>query len=199
MKCYILTMVIFFFSYNVYALGPLEQIILELEYRDYILHGSKKTKPFDAKTECPRMVIINQKEWMKNLSYAKNNYMVEGEIEASFTREEIQNMKNENIHGVPSKVRGCDKILWGGFSYGNVPSFPHTYPGCESYFKEEVVIKEIAGKLCREVKFIDPNSLLNYRQAFCENSPHLYINIDPGFIEKKNDCFVGKDLVHCQN
>lgn len=179
------------------AQSGLEKLVYELEYRNYILNGSKNRRPFEPSLECPKSILEAHKYWKNNRLF--NGYMEEGSMEKAFSTDEILEMKNVNIHGIVGKIRGTDKITTGGYSVGSSPSFPHTKPGCEKYFQEEVKIVKIDDKNCREITFKDPNSALKYKQMYCENSSKIYINIDPNINKEVDDnpCNVGNDLIHC--
>lgn len=185
-------------SSNIFAASVLENILLELAYRDSLIHGSKDRTPFNSKIECPKKLLESQKYWTKNKQYIQNGLIHEGEMENPFSTEEIKTMKNVNYHGIIGKIRGTDKVLTGGSSYSNSPGFPHMQPGCDKFFTMEYSMKELNGKACREIKFTDPVSKQYYLQVYCENSTKVYINIDPNNFATSNDCYAGKDLIHCQ-
>lgn len=179
-----------------FATSTLENFFYQLEYKDYILNGNKNKKPFNAEIECAKYLSEAKVFWAKEKKFIIDGYLTEGEMQEAFSHDEILNMKNVNFHGVLGKVRGQDKILLGGYAYGGSPSFPHTRPGCEKYFKEEVRIFKDGETYCREVKFTEPKTNETYRQKFCEKNTKIYISLDP-LSDAGENCFAGKDLIKC--
>jgi len=182
MKFLILSSVIF--SISTYAqfnhLSALEKYLLEIQYKEELLHGSKKKKkPFDAKKECVDRFQKSKTYWEKEARNGKK-LLLEGEMEKAFSRDEVENMGTKNIHGLKSKVRGTDKFLTGGYSTGGGYSFPHQNPGCEEFFTEEMKVIDVGDKKCRQVKFSYPEfTEVVYYQVYCQDSTNLRINFDP--------------------
>lgn len=182
MKLMILSM--FIFSLTSYAqfdhLSALEKYLLEIQYREEFLHGSKKKRqPFDAKKECIDRYQSSKTYWEKESRKGKK-LLLEGEMEKSFSRSDIETMGTKNIHGLKTKVRGTDKYLPGGYSTGGGYSFPHHLPGCESFFEEEMKIIDIGDKKCRQVKFTYSEfKEVVYYQVYCQDSTNLRVNFDP--------------------
>ncbi|MDO9183619.1 MAG: hypothetical protein Q7U04_14490 [Bacteriovorax sp.] len=176
----------------------IQNIILETQLQNYLNNnGSSK---FDAKVECYKVFQEAKAFWLKKSKSANRNLLVEGVMEEVFTKDEILNMGKTNIHGLKSKVRGTSKYIIGGYSHADAPGFPHMRPRCENIYKEEVVIKEIAGRSCREIKLtFDQKPDDFYYQVYCDNDSELKINFDvendplPLEINKS-----GKDCVHCR-
>lgn len=172
-----------------FAQSPLQGHLLELEYKQKLNSGS-----------CYERFQSLKKIWSQT-SEAKNQKLIlEGSMEKAFTREEIISMKNVNQHGLQGKVRGTEKFTKGGYSFAHAPSFPHTTPGCEKAYQEEVKVIDVHGMKCREVKLTQkdyPDAV--YFQIYCQDSKDLLISFDP-----KNE-FMPEELlpkdkicVHCQ-
>lgn len=161
-------------------LSSLEKYLLEIQYREEFLHGSKKKKkPFDPKKECTEKFQKSKTYWEKEARNGKK-LLLEGEMEKAFSREDIEKMGTKNIHGLKTKVRGTDKYLPGGYSTGGGYSFPHQLPGCENFFEEEMRVIDVGDKKCRQVKFSYPEfKEVVYYQVYCQDSTNLRINFDP--------------------
>ncbi len=180
-------------------LSSLEKYLLEIQYKNEILYGSKKKKaPFEPKKECVERFQKSKSYWEKDSRNGKK-LLLEGEMEKAFSRSDIETMGTKNIHGLKTKVRGTDKYLPGGYSTGGGYSFPHQYPGCESFFEEEMQVVDVGEKKCRQVKFTFPEvKEVVYYQVYCQDSTNLRINFDPenkfdpSEIRKK-----GVDCPHC--
>lgn len=190
----------FFLSVQSHAqfnhLSSLERYLLEIQYKEELLHGSKKKKKaFDPKVECVQKLQTAKTYWEKDKREGKN-LIIEGEMSKSFSRTDIESMGNVHMHGLKTKVRGTDKYLPGGYSYGSAPSFPHSYPGCEDFFQEEVKVIDVGSKKCRQVKFSYPEIKdAFYFQTYCQDSTKLGINFHPEnlfapeeIIPKTTDC-----------
>lgn len=168
---------------------PLQGHLLELQYKEKLKDSS-----------CYERFQSLKKIWLQSSQDKNQKLILEGSMGESFTREEIISMKNVNQHGLQAKVRGTDKYIKGGYSFAHAPSFPHTTPGCEKVFQEEVRVIDVHGMKCREVKFTqNDNTDAVYYQVYCQDSKDLLISFDP-----KND-FLPEELlpkdkicVHCQ-
>lgn len=170
-------------------LNFIEKMILEEQLKHHLLKGNRSV--FDAKTECPKRYKEAHKFWLSLPATKKTGPQIEGAMAKAFTQEEVLTMGMTNIHGLKSKVRGTDKYLPGGYSLSGVPGFPHALPGCENFYQEEVEVKKIDGRHCREIKFFSPlNSQDYYFQSYCENDKNLFIR----FPSSDNSV----DCVHCR-
>lgn len=182
MKFLILSSV--FFSVATYAqfdhLSSLEKYLLEIQFKEEFLHGSKKKKkPFDPKKECIERYQTSKTYWEKEARNGKK-LLLEGEMEKAFSKSDIETMGTKHFHGLKGKVRGTDKFITGGYSTGGGYTFPHQNPGCENFFTEEMKVIEVGDKKCRQVKFTYPEfKEVAYYQVYCQDSTNLRVNFDP--------------------
>ena len=125
--CLFLIMLILIIPLNSYSMGGLEEFMMEMQYKYELTNGNKNILPFNSSVECPKILEHTLTTWKKNSNLQKSDYILEGEMGKSFSENEILNMANANIHGVLGKVRGSDKILADGYSFGGGPAFPHSW------------------------------------------------------------------------
>lgn len=194
--CFLLT-----FSALAQTGNSLKNYLLQIQYKNQILKGSRERRqPVNPEEACYKRFQTLKKIWDEEVKSKNKKLIVEGSMNQTFTREEILSMKMENPHGLKGKVRGTDKYITGGYSYSHAPSFPHTAPGCEKVFKEEVKVIDIQGLKCREIKFSqEAHQDVAYFQVYCQDSKDVRISFD-----KQNDFSpeellpVDKDCIHCQ-
>lgn len=172
-----------------FAHTPLQGHLLDLEFKDKLKNGS-----------CYERYQSLKKIWAQTAETKNQKLILEGSMGEAFTREEIISMKNVNQHGLQGKVRGTEKFIRGGYSFAHTPSFPHTTPGCEKVYQEEVKVIDVHGMKCREIKFTQdhyPDAV--YYQVYCQDSKDLLISFDPKN-EFSPEELLPKDkiCVHCQ-
>ena len=173
-------------------IGPntslLDQVFMSAQYKENLKYAPSE---LELRKNCFSYFKSSRDSWKESSKKDGQGFLIEGSMTDVFSKDEILKMGNVNPHGLLSKVRGTDKYITGGYSNINSPGFPHSKIGCEKLYKEEVVIKEIEGKSCREVKMtFNDEPTEYYYQVYCENDRALKIKFAP--VKADNDC------VHCR-
>lgn len=178
-------------------ISALEEYLYTLEYRSQLLDSKGPPKEIDQTAECLNRFKNAKEIWERESKIKK--LILQGEMEKSFSRDDIEKMGTRPIHQLLGKVRGTDKYLTKDSSYAYAPLFPHEYRACQTFFTEETSVVSHAGKKCRQIRFSYPElTEVIYYQLYCENSSKLFINFDRENRFNIADIYPSSDCPHCK-
>ncbi|MDD0854887.1 hypothetical protein HBN50_17435 [Halobacteriovorax sp. GB3] len=171
-----------FHSYS-FGIGSFKTSYLQsLIYRNQTIKSDDSTKSkgkIDPYTYCYGIFLSQKEVWEKEVQKQEGQTQLvqQGGISRPFTLDEILNMEEKHPH-LKTNIRGTNRLK-DTYSILGKPRFPHARTTCSDFFEEEVQVKQIDGKLCREVRFTTPEDpSMIYYQVYCANDYSLYIKFE---------------------
>src|SRR5690348_16544848 len=90
----------------------IQEFILAKQLQDaFLQQGKKSQQTFNPAIECLKKYQEFKRIWDENMKGSSKKAAVAGVMKAKFSRDQIENMQNDNKQGIKYQIRGNDQAI----------------------------------------------------------------------------------------